>query len=40
MNGTLQQKTLCPVRQTYTVEEAGAVLGLSRNSAFKAVGDG
>ena len=28
-----------PERQTLTVEEAGAILGLGRNSAYKAAGE-
>lgn len=40
MLGSNRHKASPPRRQTYTVEEAGALLGLGRNSAFKAVRDG
>jgi excisionase family DNA binding protein len=40
MDNPVRQKSSNPARQTYTVEEAGALLGLGRNSVFKAVNEG
>jgi excisionase family DNA binding protein len=36
----MSEETSLQERQTYTVEEAGAILGLSRNSAYAAAKSG